>query len=260
MSLHDDYARTTPYELVFQSRAKAEAFVSQVEEESSGRGADAEDPHAFVTMGAVGDFVRGLQGPDAQPGSVHQYGALAFHGLHFTRADCPLFLLSTHVARYLVEGVPGSVTDPPTPAGYLQLPQHLFWADGGGDAPESVDGIFWTVTKRGVLHTLIVSGMRPDRPGLVVVPLPEAPIAEASQWIDAQPREELVDFATLMPGAELDHLYSFSTAGEVLKLLSRFFAYADAVPNGLTESVPGSADPESPEASRLSFVRVALDG
>lgn len=268
MSLHDGYARVTPYELVFGGRTNAEALVAAVEEESAGRGADPEDPHAFVTMGAVGAFVRELEASDAPPGAIHQYGALAFHGVHFTRADCPLFLLSTHVVRYLVDGAPRAAVEPPSRAGYLQLPQHLFWTDAGADVPESVDGIFWSGTTKGILHSMIVAGMRPDRAGLGVVPLPEAPLCEAETWLEADARGDGSDFASLMPGSEIDRLYAFTTSGEVLKLLARFFAYVQSVPEALQRHDAGSmvgdapsrgGGEHGPEPSRLPFTRVTLE-
>jgi hypothetical protein len=269
MSLHDTYARLTPWELTFQTPEKAETLSRSVAEEAEGRGADADEPHAFVTMGAVGAFVADLEGPDPPAGSIHQFGALTFHGVHFTRAGCPLFLLSTHVARYLVGGAPDAVPTPPTPAGYLQLPQHLFWADGGSGTPESVDGLFWTVTKRDVMHTLLVTGLRPDRPGIGVIPLPEAPLGDAGAWLDADAREGGTEFDSHLPGSELDGLHSLVTAGEALKLLARFFAYLSAVPASAQPHEPGSVDSasahDSPDAargptpSRLPFTRVVLD-
>jgi len=272
MSLHDAYARVTPWELVFRTSENAEALSRSVAEEAEGRGTDAEEPHAFVTMGAVGAFVRELEGAEASSGAVHQFGALAFHGVHHTRAGCPLFVLTTHVARYLVGGSPGGTPKPPATAGYLQLPQHLFWADGGGGVPESVDGIFWTVSGRGVIHTLLATGLRPDRPGIGVIPLPEAPLAEAPEWLDADVRGDGSDFGSSMPGSDLDGLYSFVAAGEALKLLARFFGYLVAVPGSarlhepaeLPEQVDDSEPPASPDAgprpSRLPFTRVVLDG
>lgn len=269
MSLHDAYARVTPYELLFRDRGNADALVAAVEEEEAGRGADPGDPHAFVTMGAVGAFVRELEGPDAPPGSIHHYGALVFHGFHFTRADCPLFVLSTHVARYLVDGAPeGGAVPPPAPAGYLQLPQHLFWAEAGSDVPESVDGIFWSVSAAGLLHSLMVTGLRSDRPGLGVIPMPEAPLNEADSWLDADVRGDGTDFVSVMPGSDLDRLYSFTAAGETLKLLARFFAYLRAVPGGLERVEPdpdasvvleSSSAARGPEPSVLPFTRVRLD-
>lgn len=290
MSLHDAYARRTPFELAFRDRESADALVRAVEEESAGRGADHGSLDAFVTMGAVESFVRDLAGPDAPAGAIREYGALAFQAFHFTRIGCPLFLLSTHVARFLVEGAPDGDPVPAESAGYLQFPRHLFWVrQGEGEPPESVDGVFWTATDADFLHSLIVTGVRPDRPGLGIVPLPAAPLAESREWLDVDARGDGTDFSNDMPGGEIDVLYAFTTSGELLKLLARFFAYVQTVPSALEER-PGSRDdrrgggaedpvddPEAgdrleavgkpragddavPEPSALPFIRVTLDG
>jgi len=265
MPLHDEYTRVTPFELLFATPHEAGTFSASVAEESEGRGADIDAPHAFVTMGVVTDFIRRIEGEDAPPEAIHQYGALAFHALHFSRAGLPLYLLSTHAARYLVEGRGGDDPAPLSPAGYLQLPQHLFWLNDGSDTPQSVDGIFWKTTASGFVHTLLATGMRSDRGGLGVVPLPEAPLADATGWLDVDARGDGSDFHNAMPGAEIDALYLFSTSGEVLKLLARFFAYVRAVPEALVEGelsppVDPAAGSDGPEASTLSSKRVILHG
>ena len=265
MPLHDEYTRVTPFELLFATPDEAGTFSASVAEESEGRGADIDAPHAFVTMGVVTDFIRRIEGDDAPPEAIHQYGALAFHALHFSRAGLPLYLLSTHAARFLVEGRGGDDPAPVSPAGYLQLPQHLFWMNDGSETPQSVDGLFWKTTASGFLHTLLVTGMRSDRGGVGVVPLPEAPLADANGWLDVDARGDGSDFHNAMPGAEIDALYLFSTSGEVLKLLARFFAYVRTVPAALVEgAVSPRVEPadssDGPEASILSSKRVILHG
>jgi hypothetical protein len=281
MSLHDAYARLTPYELAFPDSSAAKELIARIDEESAGRGADPTDPQQFVTMGAVASYVGGLREADAEPGAIHRYGALVYHAVHFVRAGCPLFLLTTLAARYLVESSQEGDPEPPTPAGYLQLPQHLFWAEtaeataaeataaegpaagpdaAGNQAPESVDGIFWTATESGVLHTMLATGLRPDRPGLGVIPLPGAPLADASTWIAADVRADGEDFSATLPGGELDRLLSFRAAGEALKLLARFFAYIGAVPSALERKEASSVDggQPAPRASGLPYARVVL--
>ena len=266
MTLHDLYARLTPYEIAFQDQDAVEALMVEIKKEAEGRGADPSSPQAFITMGSVGAFVRELQGPDAPPEAIHQYGALVFQAVHFAAADCPLYLLGIHAARYLVEGVPegyhvllGGDPVPPTPAGYLQLPQHLFWTVGGeADPAESIDGMFWMISGAGLLHVLLVKGLRPDRPGFGTIVVPEAPAAEAGTWLDADVRESGADFSSELPGSELDGLYAVEAAGEVLKLLARFFAYVSAVPGAL-ESVDAPVQRGGvPSPSALSHVRVTL--
>jgi hypothetical protein len=258
MSLHDAYARLTPFELLFREPAGAETLARAVADEAEGRGADVEEPHAFVTMGAVAAFVREIQGEAAPSDSIHSYGALAWHALHFADAGFPLFLLGTHAARYLVEGRPGDAAEAPTPSGYLQFPQHLFWSEGVSGVPESVDGIFWNVTGSDALHVLLVTGLRQDRSALGVVPLPRAPASDAPTWIDIDARGDGSYFSNEMPGSELDALYALRTSGEVFKLLARFFAYAAAAPSALVAGEGGTG--EEPEPSSLPFTRVTLTG
>ena len=259
MTLHDRYARLTPYEIAFPDRDALQALIFEIAEEVEGRGADPSNPHAFITMGAVGDFVRELQGSDAAPEAIHQYGALVFQAVHFTAAECPLYVLGAHASRYLVDGVPNGEPVPPSPAGYLQLPQHLFWTVGGeSDPAESIDGMFWMISEAGLLHVLLVTGLRPDRPGFETIPVHAAPMAEAGEWLDTQARESAPDFSSDLPGGELDGLYGMGAAGEALKLLARFFAYSSGVPGALE---PAEMPPQSdggPIPSILSHIRVTL--
>lgn len=271
MSLHDDYARLTPFELLFADPADAEALWAAVSEESEGRGADVHDPQAFVTMGTVTDFIRSVEGDEAPSEAILQYGALAFQAMHQARAGTPVYLLSIHAARYLVEGAPPGDPEPPTPAGYLQLPRHLFWLEDGSEVPQSVDGVFWKVSVAGrgegaLLHTLLATSVRPDRGGVGVVPLPEAPLADAPAWLAVDVRGDGADFGTALPGAEIDRLYAFAAAGEVLKLLARFFAHLRNVPAAASRKEPVdeagsgvSPGKNAPEPSALPYVRVNLE-
>jgi hypothetical protein len=233
-------------------------------------------------LGAVGAYVRRLQGPDAPAESINDYIALLYHLYHFVRHGRPLHLVDVHLARYLVDGPPGGqeVGEPPAPAGYAQLPRHLFWVGGDTeDAAEPVDGFFWTVAADGTLHLLLATGMREGRPGLAVVALPEAPWAEAGAWMHARVRTEGADFRTTLPGGELDGLYSLTAAGEVLKLAARLFAYERAVPASVEKHLPpsdghgrggeggptggrpqGEGGGGGPAPSRLPYRRVVLRG
>jgi hypothetical protein len=259
VSLHDEYARFTPYELAFsESRQVVEGLLERIAEEAAARGGDPENLHQFVTMGAVGSFVRELEGPETPSGAILEYGTLIYHGVHFAEAGYPLYLLTAPAARYLVQEATSGIPRPPASGGYLQLPQHLFWAELADDAPpESVDGFFWRVTPTGLLHTLAATGMRPDRPGLAVMALPEAPLADAERWVGASAREGGEDFRSALPGSELDRLYSFRTAGEILKLLARFFAYVEGAPDSVEVRGP-AAEGSTPRASGLDYRRVTL--
>lgn len=260
MSLHDEYARVTPFEIALRSEEREAELVAAVESEAEARGVDPRELGTFLTLGSVEAFVREIASEEADGPSLHRFGPLAYHGVRFAAAGRPLYLLSTHVARYLVEGVPDGDPMPPTVAGYLQLPQHLFWTRAAGDSPESVDGVFWSRTPEDFLRTLLVTGMRPDRPGLGVVSLPPAPLDDASRWLKLEVRETDDDFSTDLPGAEIDALYEILATGEALKLLARFFAYVSASPDVLeARRGPGpSGFTGDPEPSRLDYARVTL--
>ncbi|MEX2048423.1 MAG: hypothetical protein WEB90_02480 [Gemmatimonadota bacterium] len=264
MSLHDAYARLTPFEVAFPDQEALRELLAAVTAEATERGLDVTDLESFMRLTAGGDFVRGLRAADAPPETLVPFSALLFHALHFLRADRPLFLLDTEAVRRLVADAPGGAPEPPAPAGYLQLPQHLVWMGGGeGGQPESLDGLFWTVSEGGRLLVLAITGLRPDRPGFGTVALPEAPLADAASWLDAPVRREGDDFATTLPGGELDALIGVEVAGELLKLLARFFAHvsaAEATPTvpRVPQRAPGNGTPEGPRASALPYARVTL--
>jgi hypothetical protein len=257
MSLHDDYARLTPFEIAFPDAASVEALSAVLREGAS----DVPPPEVFVCLPAVVAFVREMAGPEAAPGLLHHYGLLAFHSVHFLRAGRPLYLLDAAAARKIVAGAPDAVPELPHTAGYMQLPQHLFWVDGlGGPRPESLDGVFWAESSQGTLHGLAITGLRPDRPGFGAVALPEAPVSEASMWVHVTVRETAEDFSTSLPGGDLDRLYAVEMAGELLKLMGRFFAYVAGTRSSLTEiqaDVAAAAGAPRPSALPYTLVRSA---
>ncbi len=258
MPVHDAYARLTPFEIAFPDGA--ERLVRTVLEESDVRG-DPGDVRTFLTSPAVGAVLEELRADGTGTDRVRSFGMLAYHAFHFARAGKPVLLVETSVARRLTEG-PGVGDEPrlPSEAGYLQLPQHLFWAPCAGGSPESVDGFFWTRAPHGMLRLLLAMGVRRDRPGLVVAPVADAPWRDAAQWVDARARPEGADFASSMPGSEIEGLHGLESAGEVLKLLARVLAYVQRVPSALVAGRPGEAPPEGPPASRLAYERIVPTG
>ena len=106
-------------------------------------------------------------------------------------------------------------------AGYVQLPQRLVWAEAPVfSAPESVDGFFWAATREGAFRAAAVAGLRRDRPGYGVVPVPPQELASLSGWTDGPAREGGGEFSTDLPGAEMDGLLGIRTPAEVFKLLA----------------------------------------
>lgn len=228
MPPHDEYARYTPYELSIPGRDFADEHFAAIHREIESRGVRTDEPATFVMIRAAHEALEAIGGASSDAEATREHAVLLYHAYHFHRAGEPVYLLGTHAARYLVEADPdpGEAPSPPEPAGYVQLPRHLFWAQPMEDRPpEAVDGLFWCTPREGRLSVLLVAGMRGDRPGLSVVAVPPAPLADAALWATAKSRATESDFAATLPGAELDRLYSFETAGEVLKLAARIFWY-----------------------------------
>lgn len=256
MALHDAYLRRTPFELTFPDAEAAEDFTSSVASAGEESGVDLADLQAFVTLGAVSVFLRRLQPERAHAEVAYDYAMLLYHAFHFAHNGARPLLVSEATARSLVEGTAaggdagGRRLDAPGSAGYAQLPRNLFWLQSSPDAAaEAVDGFFWCLGDAGLLHVLLIAGIRDDRPGFAVVPLPEAPWADAATWLDAPIRPGGGDFATTLPGGELEDLYSFTAAGEVLKLVARLFAHVQARPGAPVDGSPRLDQPAEPAGS-----------
>lgn len=266
MSLHDSYARITPTELMFPDEKRAQQLSEEVAEEAAGRGADPTDLASFLTMGAATAFITELAASEEELAA--RYGPAAFHAHHFVERGSALYLLEAPALRYLVEGAPsteGGNLGPPALAAYVQLPRHLVWVRGEDEIPASVDGVFWTVGANSGLHVLVATGVRGDGSGFDVLPLPEAPLADVQAWLDVDGRGDGTDYSSSLPGAELDQLYEIRTAGEVLKLLARLFAYlntaGDASPVSSEPELRGDSksDPTAPRPSRFPYIPVRLN-
>lgn len=258
-----DRPRLTPYELVFGAEAFERERFPAILDEAEGREVGTADPARFLMLGTVAQLIEQILPEEAPGAAVEPYGRLLFHAFQFWRFDRFLVVLQKALARRLVEA-PRPIGEwemlPPHPAGYLQLPRHLFWSRVEPNAtPEPVDGIFWSMVGRddpteppyARLDALLVLGMRPDRPGLSVVPVSEAADGELrGHWGDADARPDGHDFANILPGGELDELHALVTPGEVLKLLSRAFHHAAVRPGALGEPEAGgeSAAPGADEA------------
>lgn len=289
-------ARQTPYELVFGDAAfEAELFPS-IREEAAARGASSDDPDAFVLLATVGAALRSLAptapategapagartgagsaGTAASPGSeaaararFHEVGRLFFHAYHFWRHGRALILLDEEPARALAAAPPRvGAWDmvAPAPAGYLQLPRHLFWARTDETAPpEPVDGFFWSLggapdtrASSARLDLLLALGLRPGRPGLSVIDA-GAVLPPEGHWADIRGRPGGVDFANVLPGGEASGLHALLTRAEALRLASLVF-HAAAAPGALgPEREGGSTPPASAHAlppSTLPFRRI----
>ena len=264
MPIHDAYARITPYELLLPEEGFADEYFPLIGEEAKEREAGLSDSERFALLSEAGAVLRKIRGEEDDPQLIHQYGILLFHAFHFWREGQPFFQLETGVVRYLVETGPKSgdwAPSLPGPAGYVQLPQHLFWVSGGEDAPpESLDGFFWSAPDGERLSLLVVMGIRKDRPGLSVVPLPTLPLSAAGEWAAMQVRPEGEDFQSFLPGAELENLYALEAGAEAVKLAMRVFWYLDVFPASVADGILGPGEGNGPQPSRLDSRRIVLKG
>jgi hypothetical protein len=270
MPIHDAFPRVTPYELLLPQENFADEWFPRIKAEAEERGVPGNDPQTFALLSEVGAVLRTIRGEDDDPQSIHQTGILLFHAYHFWQEGLPFFLLQTEAARFLVNSGPEAgawTASLPGPAGYLQVPQHLFWVGGEEGHAESVDGFFWSAPDGENLSLLIVMGIRRDRPGYAVVPLPTVPLAAGGEWASTRVRAEGEDFVSILPGADQEHLFSIQQGAEALKLAMRLFWYLDTFPGSVSaveggESAgqeAGGPEESGPRPSSLPARRVVLE-
>lgn len=282
MPVHDAYARVTPFEILLPDEAFADNWFPLIREEAEEKGGSLDTPESFILLSQAAMALREIRGEEDGPERIHQHGALLFQAFHFWEAGAPLYLMETGAARFLVENGPEDEAWTPTvpgKAGYVQLPHHLFWSAGEEEAvPESLDGIFWAAPDGENVTLLVVMGMRKDRPGLAVVPLPTLPVPAAAPWATMAVRPDGQDFRSSLPGAELEGLYTVAAGGEALKLIMRAFWFLDSFPRRVEDGLPGprrgggaedrrggdSDEPSAatasvPEPSRLSYRRLVMN-
>lgn len=262
MPIHDAYARITPYELLLPDEGFADRRFPLIRREAEERNVDLADPERFALLREAGAVLRNLRGDADDPRLINQFGILLFHAFHFWGEGLPFYKLETGVVRYLVEtGPPSGEWAPslPGPAGYVQLPQHLFLIPGPGGKPaESLDGLFWSAPDGENISLLIVMGIRRDRPGLSVVPLPTLPVSAAAEWAASQVRSSGRDFASSLPGAEVENLYGLEAGAEAVKLAMRVFWYLDVFPGSVSDGAKAPEGDEEPRPSRLDCRRIVL--
>ena len=254
----------TPYELLLPSEGFAAERFPLIRSEAEERGGSLNSPDSFLLLSEAAMALREVREDDDGAEMVQRHGALLFQAFHFWEGEHPLLLLDDEVVRFLVENGPEEGTWIPAlpgKSGYVQLPQHMVWAvSGEGEAPESLDGLFWAMPDGENLTILVVMGIRKDRPGLGVVSLPTLPLAAAVPWASMPVRPEGVDFSTDLPGAELEGLYAIEAGGEAVKLAMRIFWYLDVFPGRVDDSSePPEARDDAPKPSSLPYYRIVVD-
>jgi hypothetical protein len=255
--------RTSPYHLVFGAESVDETLFPPIAEEAAAREHPLDDPDHFLFLTGVGRLLHAIAGDpeqadapedvDVGPGSgggsgpdsgggdeggrgetFKQHGRLLYHAFHHWRAGRVEVEIGEDLLRSLLDDPP-TVGDwaltTPAAAGYLRLPVNLVWAaPAPGLRPEPADGVFWALMGEDAevkaLHLLMALGVRADRPGFSVVSA-SGVTDDEPHWADLDARPGGQDFATTLPGGDLDRLYSIETAGELLRLASLCFHHLD---------------------------------
>jgi hypothetical protein len=223
--------RPGPYDLAFGAEALDDRLFPPIRDEAEARNQPLDDPDRFVFLTGVGRLLQAIAG-EAHGEAFREHGRLLFHAFHYWLAGKVEVSLDEPTVRALLDET-APVGDwtlaTPAVAGYLRLPRNLIWAaPAPGERPEPADGFFWSFHPEAegprTLHLLMALGLRADRPGFSVVTAAGSP---DPHWADVDARPGVTDFATTLPGGELDRLYSVETTAELLKLASRCFRALD---------------------------------
>jgi len=226
----------SPYELVFGAEIFEGTRFPGIRAEAEARGVVTEIPERFLLLASVGALLQELIPEDAGVEEFARHGALLYQAYHFWRHGKVTYRVTEGEARGVIERATSSerwCCDPPGPAGYLELPRHLFWARiEEGATPEPVAGFFWTVAEPGDaaapgrrLHLLLALGVFPGRPGFSTIGLEVAPDLLPEPAAAAREEPERAEFANILPGGELHGWYGLLTELEVIKLVSRTFGH-----------------------------------
>lgn len=256
MAPRDDRPRLSPYEMLFPETSFPDDRFPAIDEEARERGVDTGNPAAFVMLGSVQGILADLRADDAAAETAHDHGGVLYFAYRMWRAGPSVASVPAGTLRELLAARPARPpqSDDWTAAlseqaGYIRLPRHLLWLEEGeagepGDRnapdppashaaepagyegtpgalsppPESVDGLFWAADGAGAINLALVTGVRPDRPGYGIVPVPPQPLSALPEWAAGPAREGGGDFTTSLPGAELDGLFGIRTPAEVFKL------------------------------------------
>ena len=246
----NETVRPTPWSIVFGGDAMSASHFELIREQEDLHGAATRE--SIMHLPAAGVLLRELLGSDDE-GMQHgelfaQMGALIFHAYRYWRSGRRLYRFGADaLATVIALQVEGAI-DVPAAAGYLQLPRNALWGRvGADDAPEPVDGFFWSVPARiGTasylprLDLLFALGVRRGRPGFSTFDVTVSP-ADLSQWAKASARPDGEDFANVLPGGELQGYHALTTRAEAIKLAALCFAHMQSAGEMAAVSEDGDA-------------------
>ncbi|MCA9736853.1 MAG: hypothetical protein KC645_04460, partial [Gemmatimonadetes bacterium] len=141
---HDGWLRRTPAELLVPVQEDVRERFARIRSEAEQTGVSTTDPLRFPALDAVQRLLEDLQPVGAAPESAYVYGVLTWYCFRAWAESAGPLLLTEAGARALVaRTTPVGAAPPPSPAGYVQLPRHLFWVRPDVDEPaEPVDGLY----------------------------------------------------------------------------------------------------------------------
>jgi hypothetical protein len=276
MAIHDEYLRRTPFERFLPDPGFPDRHFAAIGDEARERGMALDDPGAFALLESATAALDEVRRPDDAPETLAQHALVLFHAYHFERAGQRAYLVDQALVRTLTGTEPWQVAehgaaartagsaespdDRPWPDSvYVQLPQHLVWANAEGQAPASMDGFFRTVTGSGHVHLLPVVGLLEGSSGFTVLPLPGLPQTDAPTWATAPMRQDGDDFASDLPGGDLEGLIEVRTAGEVLKLAARLEDWVVHMPGVQSPAASIATDDDRrPAPSILAASRIGV--
>lgn len=255
MNEASDTPRVSPYRLIFGPTVFDASRFARVREQADAH--HAVTPDELFMLPAAGELLHELAPPEGGKETIAQVRALLFSAYQYWRHGRRIYRMTGPLLDEVT--APGAALtappEPPSEAGYVQLPRNIVWARVSEEAPpEPVDGFFWSAPADAGgsaerLDLLFALGLRPGRPGLSLFDVSLDEAAQLNEWANVEVRPDGEDFANVLPGGELQGYRAVTTGAEALKLAARCFArIAD----------PALSWSEEEEADET--VRVPVDG
>jgi hypothetical protein len=214
--------RPTPFDLVFEPLAQTTFPAIRSALIEAGR--NPFDRDGFLMVREVVSLLRDLRPDEGLGEGIDQLAALVHHGYLFWNAGKPAFELPVERLGEVLQG--HSLPHPANPScepHYLQFPEHRIWAQViAGAVHEPLDGLFQHAPEPGILRTLAIFGLHPERPGFSAVE-----VAGARPVGLARPDGTAL-FSSTLPGGLAAGLYSLAGGEELLELGWRTCEAAEA--------------------------------